>query len=151
MNRSLHTKPSVNERLRTGRVVYDKSTNSCDRQRQIGLSEAWTRLWKNGDINGRASRSEFWGAQFWIFLINFVGLFFYAIFPLSASVFGIFAMVLSVLDFALTVRRLHDIGRSGWYFILTIIPLIGWLIIFVFASLPSEPRENKYGPIPNVK
>ncbi len=51
----------------------------------------------------------------------------------------------------LTVRRLHDVGHSGWCLLLAIVPVIGVLILFIWMCTKSEPLPNKYGPVPNVE
>ncbi|MDR2934962.1 MAG: DUF805 domain-containing protein, partial [Candidatus Adiutrix sp.] len=48
----------------------------------------------------------------------------------------------------LGIRRLHDIGKSGWWLLLLLIPLVGAIIILVFLCLDSQPGENQYGPNP---
>ena len=47
-----------------------------------------------------------------------------------------------------SVRRLHDIGKSGWYMFLSLIPLIGGLILLIWSLMDSEPGENQYGKNP---
>ena len=49
---------------------------------------------------------------------------------------------------ALSVRRLHDIGRTGWWVLISIIPVIGAVVLLVFMSLDSEPGSNRYGANP---
>ena len=49
---------------------------------------------------------------------------------------------------ALTVRRLHDVGKSGWMFFIVLIPLIGAIWLLVLMLTESNPGENKYGPNP---
>jgi len=51
-------------------------------------------------------------------------------------------------NLAVTVRRLHDTGRSGWWLLLVFIPFIGGLILFVFMLLDSQPESNKWGAPP---
>lgn len=51
---------------------------------------------------------------------------------------------------AVTVRRLHDIGKSGWYFLLQLIPYVGGFIMFVFTLQPGNSGANQYGPDPKV-
>jgi uncharacterized membrane protein YhaH (DUF805 family) len=48
---------------------------------------------------------------------------------------------------AVSVRRLHDTGRSGWWILLGIIPLLGLVVLF-FAAQDSQPGDNQYGPNP---
>ena len=49
---------------------------------------------------------------------------------------------------AMTVRRLHDVGQSGWMVLLNLVPYVGGVVILVFTCLDSQPNENKYGPNP---
>jgi uncharacterized membrane protein YhaH (DUF805 family) len=51
---------------------------------------------------------------------------------------------------AVSVRRLHDTGRSGWWLLLALIPVIGGIVLLVFMVFDSDPGENKYGPSPKV-
>ena len=74
---------------------------------------------------------------------------------LTAGIMGIFgllifayAIAILVPSLAMSVRRLHDTGRSGWFLLLNLIPYIGGIIIFVFSVLDSQPGANQYGPNP---
>ncbi|MBX3569514.1 MAG: DUF805 domain-containing protein [Rhizobiaceae bacterium] len=49
---------------------------------------------------------------------------------------------------AVTIRRQHDIGLSGWFYLLMLLPYVGGLIIFVFTLIPSQMHENKWGAVP---
>ena len=49
---------------------------------------------------------------------------------------------------AVQVRRLHDIGRSGWWVFIALVPLVGAIVLFVFDVLPSENGANRYGQEP---
>ncbi|MDR1084167.1 MAG: DUF805 domain-containing protein [Deltaproteobacteria bacterium] len=104
---------------------------------------------------GRARRREYWMFQLWAF----VGYFALAVLAALASMiatflgyilifaFVIYCLGLVVPSFCLAVRRLHDIGQSGWFLLLSIIPL-GGLVVLVMCCLDSQPGENKYGPNP---
>ena len=61
------------------------------------------------------------------------------------ALYLIFALVFFIPGLAVNVRRLHDTGRPGAFLLFVLIPF-GWLILFIFALLPSEPRDNMYGP-----
>jgi len=63
---------------------------------------------------------------------------------------GIFALALLVPSIAVGVRRLHDTGRSGWWLLITLIPLIGAIVIIVFLIQDSVPGDNQYGPNPKA-
>lgn len=63
------------------------------------------------------------------------------------------AMIVLVLWFVpahitVTIRRLHDIGLTGWFIFLALIPYLGGLALLVMSLIPSERRVNKHGPYP---
>lgn len=116
-------------------------------------------LRKYVDFQGRARRSEYW-LFYLLFMIIYVvvlvssggldeagpgptGL------GLIVSLIGglaILGMVIPLL--AVGVRRLHDTNRSGWWLLLSLIPVIGGLVVFVFTVLPGTPGPNRFGPDP---
>jgi uncharacterized membrane protein YhaH (DUF805 family) len=61
---------------------------------------------------------------------------------------GIYVLATLVPILALSVRRLHDIDRSGWWVLTYLLPLIGPLVLLVFAVLDGTPGDNRYGPNP---
>ncbi|MBZ9675282.1 DUF805 domain-containing protein [Mesorhizobium sp. ES1-1] len=110
---------------------------------------------------GRAQRKEFWAyCLFWVvslFIIFGIGIFTDAEMgnldsDVSAAVTvglcGTFVLGTLLPGLGMTVRRLHDIGLSGWLCLLILIPSIGSLIILVFALIPTQARANKWGPVP---
>jgi uncharacterized membrane protein YhaH (DUF805 family) len=62
-------------------------------------------------------------------------------------VYGIFVFVPAL---AVSVRRLHDTGRSGWWLLIAFIPILGWLVLLYFYVLDSAPGDNEYGPNPKT-
>lgn len=60
----------------------------------------------------------------------------------------LYSFAILIPAIAVSIRRLHDTGRSGWWFLICFIPLIGTIVLFVFMVLDSEPGENQYGPNP---
>ncbi|MCY4196316.1 MAG: DUF805 domain-containing protein [Rhodobacteraceae bacterium] len=95
-------------------------------------------------FSGRASRSEFW--WFWLFCLILNVL---LSLPAMASsdpagwqvVHFICAVLLVLPSLAVTVRRLHDTGRSGWRLNLVLIPLVGWIILIVLFCLPTKSAD----------
>ena len=57
----------------------------------------------------------------------------------------IYGLIIIIPVLALGARRLHDIGRSGWWQLFILLPVIGWILLFVFAILPSNEGENSHG------
>ena len=102
------------------------------------------------DFSGRARRKEYWVFVLFSALISWT-------LQILDFVFGtymltILASIYSLLVFipglAVTLRRLHDAGKSGWYFFLILIPIIGWIWLLVLLCLEGEPRPNQWGENP---
>ena len=110
------------------------------------------------DFNGRARRKEYWMFALVNFIIslaiigidNALGLSFNYTGNISgAGVFNsIYNLLILIPSLAVAVRRLHDVGKSGWMLLIGLIPLVGaiWLLILLLRD--SEAGENKYGPNP---
>lgn len=120
---------------------------------------------KYAKFDGRARRKEYWMFQLFYYIFLCLIFLFTAIgisinntgsFPILGSILmGIGAIILTIFMFgliipslALTIRRLHDIGRSGWWILIGAIPYIGPIVLFIFCCLDSESGTNKYGPNP---
>lgn len=109
------------------------------------------------DFSGRASRSEYWWFVLFILLGNFVLSFFdAAIFgtavdgqPVSV-LGGIWSLALLLPSIAVGVRRLHDLDKSGWWLLLVLIPLIGFLVLLFFFVQKGTNGPNRFGPDPLV-
>jgi uncharacterized membrane protein YhaH (DUF805 family) len=100
-------------------------------------------------FSGRASRSEYW--IWWGFLVVlFVAIGATALLFDSTGyiVATVVALAIFLPNLAVTVRRLHDTGRSGWWLLIVFIPFIGGLILFVFLLLDSQSEPNKWGAPP---
>ena len=123
---------------------------------------AWYLLaWQRAtDFSGRSRRTEYWMFQLFNVLVGLaLGLVAFAVGATSSEqdglkVFticvGIFGLVSFIPALSITIRRLHDTGRSGWWYLIAFVPLIGVLILFVFTLLDSDPDRNEYGPNPKV-
>lgn len=61
---------------------------------------------------------------------------------------GIYGLAVLIPSLAVTVRRLHDTDRSGWWILIVLVPLIGTIVLLVFALLEGTPGSNRYGPNP---
>jgi uncharacterized membrane protein YhaH (DUF805 family) len=61
---------------------------------------------------------------------------------------GIYSLAVLIPTLALWVRRLHDIDRTGWWVLINLIPLVGTIVLLVFALTPGTPGSNQYGPDP---
>ena len=63
---------------------------------------------------------------------------------------GIYALGVLIPSIAVMVRRLHDTNRSGWWFWIVLIPIIGFIVFIFFLASDSKPEENQYGPSPKA-
>lgn len=105
-------------------------------------------------FSGRARRKEYWMFTLFNFIFTIIfALLDILIFTVSdGNLLGIFtgAYSLGILipTMAVTVRRFHDIGKSGWWWLINFVPFIGTLIYLFFLISNSQPGENQYGPYP---
>lgn len=104
-------------------------------------------------FTGRATRAEFWwwalaALLFFLLLALLDALVVAPLFGLEEadplSVIGSLAILLPNL--AVAIRRLHDTGRSGWWLLISLIPVVGALVLIWFYVQPSEPGQNAHGP-----
>lgn len=117
---------------------------------------------KYATFYGRARRKEFWYWYLFTCLTTIaaflLGCLIAIIFQESnigvAEVFilsnGIWSLIIFLPNLAVTVRRLHDVGHSGWYYLIAIIPVIGVILLLV-ALCTDSVDDNKYGINPKVK
>jgi uncharacterized membrane protein YhaH (DUF805 family) len=122
----------------------------------MSFKESIVNVFQNyANFSGRARRSEYWYFTLFIFLVSAV------LSGLNAAVFGtdaqmtiftviqsLFSLATLIPSIAVTVRRLHDIGKSGWFYFLILIPVVGSIILLVWECKDSEPGTNVYGPNP---
>jgi len=113
------------------------------------------------DFNGRARRTEFWMFTLFSVIASIVlalvdTLIGTATFVGSGSAFvyspgllgGLYALAVLIPSLAVTVRRLHDQDKSGWFILLGLIPFVGGIIVLVFMCLEGTQGPNRYGPDP---
>ena len=93
-----------------------------------------TCLSKYATFSGRASRSEYWYFALFTFLLGLI--------PILGYVAG---LAFLIPDLAVAVRRLHDIGKSGWWYLICLVPLVGAIVLLIFFCQPGQPGANEYG------
>ena len=99
-------------------------------------------------FSGRARRREYWMFLLFLFIFSFVASIVDIV--LGMSVISLLLALGTLLPhLGVTIRRLHDSGRSGWWCLLAFVPFFGILLI-VFLCLDSQPGENQYGPNPKA-
>ena len=99
------------------------------------------------NFEGRATRAEFW----WFFLFNFLVSFILGLLGKTGTILtSIWSLAILLPQLGLGVRRLHDIGKSGWYWLIALIPIVGWIIVIIWFAKEGDPNENQYGPVPTI-
>ncbi len=110
-------------------------------------------------FTGRARRAEYWYFVLFNAIISIIlGILGKAIgvFNVTIGTFGSEMNILSIIyglavllpGLAVAIRRLHDVGKSGWMILINLIPLIGQIWILILMIRDSDPEENEYGPNP---
>ncbi len=106
------------------------------------------------DFNGRARRKEYWMFTLFNFLFAWGLILVGAIleYGIGVSSGGLlyvgYVVAVFIPSLAVSVRRLHDVGKSGWMLLIALIPIIGSIWLFILDVTDSEPYTNAYGPSP---
>lgn len=112
---------------------------------------------KFATFSGRARRREFWLFTLFRWIVSFV----LQIISVAASdsvalnvlvtvASLLFSLFIIIPGLALDVRRLHDTGRSGWWLLICLLPIIGAIVLLVFFCKAGTVGENEYGPDPKA-
>jgi uncharacterized membrane protein YhaH (DUF805 family) len=110
---------------------------------------------KYATFSGRASRSEFWWFWLFIFIVQIVSLTIFSVIgyllggydgcTISLSICSVLCILLLTVPYlSVLVRRLHDTNHSGWWYFISLIPLIGTIWMIILLATDSD-EENKYG------
>jgi uncharacterized membrane protein YhaH (DUF805 family) len=105
-------------------------------------------------FSGRARRSEYWWFFLFSILVNIVTTILDTTLgtTFDDSSNGVIGLIVSLALFlpglAVAIRRLHDTDRSGWWILIGLIPIIGWIILLVFYVQNGTAGPNSYGPDP---
>jgi uncharacterized membrane protein YhaH (DUF805 family) len=111
-------------------------------------------LKKYAEFNGRSRRKEYWMFLLFNIIISII----LAVIDKATGSFNetvgigilgaIYDLAILIPSIAVSIRRLHDTDRSGWWLLIGLIPLIGAIVLFVFMVQDSKPGQNRFGPNP---
>jgi uncharacterized membrane protein YhaH (DUF805 family) len=104
-------------------------------------------LTKYATFSGRARRSEYWFFALAYLIASVVANIIDQMIGTQLFVY-ILALALLLPSLAVGVRRLHDTGRSGWWILIGLVPIVGFIVLIVFYVQDSQPMTNAYGPSP---
>ncbi len=99
-------------------------------------------------FNGRARRKEYWMFYLMSIIVAFVIAFLEIIFRTPGIISKIYPFAMVIPNLSVSVRRLHDTDRSGWWFFINLVPVIGSIFFLLFTIEDSTPGDNRYGPNP---
>ena len=108
------------------------------------------------NFSGRARRSEFWYFGLFNMIVAFVLAFLggflggagESLVPMIP--YFLYAVAVLIPGLAVSVRRLHDTGKSGWYLLIALIPILGAIALLVFYCQDSQAGDNQWGPNPKT-
>jgi uncharacterized membrane protein YhaH (DUF805 family) len=99
-------------------------------------------------FDGRASRPAFWWWFLFGLLVGIGASIIDAIIGSFGVVSGLAALALLLPNLSVAIRRLHDTDHTGWWVLIGLIPIIGFIVLLIFYLRQSDPGENRYGPPP---
>ena len=106
------------------------------------------------DFNGRSRRKEYWMFTLWNILFALLAALLDYSFGIVYPLVGYgplsiaYALFVLVPGIAVTLRRLHDIGKSGWMYLVAFIPIVGWIWLLILLIKEGDQGNNAYGEDP---
>ena len=89
------------------------------------------------NFNGRATRTQFWMFVLFNFIANVILMIVGFILPFLAFLGTVYSLAVLLPSWAVGARRLHDTDRSGWWQLIGLVPLVGWIVLLIFFVQPS--------------
>lgn len=132
-----------------------------DQTKSIGFADAIRICVKEkyAHFEGRATRSEYWYFYLFVLITSVIGQTAATVMSFVSEdaamkiwiLYFIFGLAIFLPQLGVTIRRLHDTGKSGRYLLIVLIPIAGIFIFIAQLIKPSSPEDNKYGPAPKKK
>ncbi len=106
-------------------------------------------VWKKYAVfSGRATRSEYWYFVLINVIVSIILVFTDRVSGSGGLLNGIYSLAVFLPSIAVTARRLHDTDRTGWWQLLFVIPIVGFVVLIIFLAMDGTPYENRYGANP---
>lgn len=115
-----------------------------------------TVLKKYAVFSGRARRKEYWMFVLFNIIFSVVAVVLDNVLRTASEdlgyglLYGLYSLAVFIPGLAVTVRRLHDVGKSGWWIFISLVPIIGGIWLLVLLATDSQAGENQYGSNPKV-
>lgn len=98
------------------------------------------------DFQGRSTRSEYWWWTLFVFLVNIFATMIDSSSYMNLGIAGIIvALVFLLPGISMSIRRLHDVDRSGWWLLIVLVPIIGVILLVVWACTEGTSGPNRFG------
>lgn len=97
------------------------------------------------NFTGRAKRQEYWFFMLFYVLGILIAMFIDDILNTKALFYGLYLLAMFMPQTGVTIRRLHDIGKSGWWYLISLFPIIGIIFLIIWLAKESDPHPNQYG------
>ena len=103
---------------------------------------------KYAEFSGRARRKEYWMFILFNMLVAFGVNIVDAVLGMEGVLAAGYSLAALIPAWAVFTRRMHDIGKSGWWWLIGLVPIVGAIVQLVFMCKDSQPGDNAYGPNP---
>lgn len=100
------------------------------------------------DFEGRARRKEYWMFTLFNLIFAILAVVIDGLIGTGAIIYLFYVLATLIPNLSVSVRRLHDVGKSGWMYLVALIPLVGFIWLLVLFTTDSQPGDNEYGPNP---
>lgn len=134
--------------------VEPKNHTSRKTKKKINMNWYLKVLKQYTDFNGRARRKEYWMFVLFNMIFAIVAMVLDNVLGITMAkigygpIYGIYVLATLIPSLAVAVRRLHDIGKSGWMILIALIPIVGGIWLIVLLATDGKPGVNEYGSNP---
>ena len=124
----------------------DRISNQNQAEENYNPIDWFVKCLKNyANFEGRARRKEFWFFSLCQFVILVAAQLMDAMLGTGILFYAIFVLALFLPGLAAGIRRLHDVDKSGWWMLISLVPLVGFIVLIVFWATPTKPQRNEWG------
>lgn len=124
----------------------DKISNQDQAESQFNMIDWFVKCLKNyANFKGRARRKEFWFFTLVQFIILIIAQIIDSVIGTEFVLYALIVLALLIPSLAVSVRRLHDLSKSGWWYLIALIPLIGAIILIIWFATETKAEVNQWG------
>lgn len=137
---------NANSTIQNLSVHLDKISNQNQSEENFNIVDWFVKCLKNyANFTGRARRKEFWFFALTQFIILIIAQILDAILGSEFLFYVLTVLALFIPALAVSIRRLHDIGKSGWWYLIGLVPLIGFILLIIWFATETKQNNNEWG------